>query len=49
MVHEHWLSDQQSAVIEPLIPMNRRGVKPRKNRVVIYGISPSAEGSLPMA
>jgi len=38
MANEHWLSDAQWAVIEPFIPMSRRGVKPRNNRVVISGI-----------
>ncbi len=33
-----WLSDEQWAALEPLIPMNRRGVKPRRNREVISGI-----------
>jgi transposase len=27
MANEYWLSDGQWAVVEPLIPMNRRGVK----------------------
>jgi transposase len=34
MANEFWLSAQQWAVLEPLIPMNRRGVKPRRNRAV---------------
>lgn len=38
MANEFWLSDRQWAVLEPLIPMNRRGVKPRRNREVISGI-----------
>jgi len=33
-----WLSDEQWAVLEPLIPMNRPGVKPKRNREVISGI-----------
>ena len=32
------LSDEAWAAIEPLIPMDRRGVKPRRNRQVIGGI-----------
>ena len=38
MANEYWLSDQQWVAIEPLIPMNRRGVKPGRNREVISGI-----------
>ena len=38
MANEYWLSDQQWVAIEPLIPMNRRGVKPARNREVISGI-----------
>jgi transposase len=33
-----WLSDEQWLVLEPHIPMNRRGVKPKRNREVISGI-----------
>ena len=33
-----WLSDEQWAVLEPRIPMNRPGVKPKRNREVISGI-----------
>ena len=33
-----WLTDEQLAAIEGAIPMNRRGVKPRRNREVISGI-----------
>ena len=33
-----WLTDEQWAVLSPLIPMHRRGVKPRRNRAVISGI-----------
>jgi transposase len=33
-----WLSDKQFAAIEALIPLHRRGVKPRRNREVISGI-----------
>ncbi len=33
-----WLSDEQWASLEPLIPMHRRGVKPKRNREVISGI-----------
>lgn len=32
------LSDEQWAAIEPLLPMKRPGVKPRRNREVISGI-----------
>jgi len=39
MANEFWMSDRQWAVLEPLIPMNRRGVKPKRNREVI----PTAE------
>ena len=38
MANEYWLSDQQWVAIEPLIPLNRRGVKPGRNRQVISGI-----------
>lgn len=38
LANEFWLSDVQWAVIEPLIPMGRPGVKPRRNRKVIRGI-----------
>lgn len=41
MANEFWMSDRQWAVLElliPLIPMNRRGVKPKRNREVISGI-----------
>ena len=38
MANEFWLSDEQWAVLEPLIPQHRRGVKPRNNRRVISGI-----------
>ena len=33
-----WLSDKQLAAIEAAIPMNRPGVKPRRNREVVSGI-----------
>ncbi|MDB5397989.1 MAG: hypothetical protein QOF70_4825 [Acetobacteraceae bacterium] len=38
MANEFWMSDRQWAVLEPLIPMNRRGVKPQRNREIISGI-----------
>jgi transposase len=38
VANEYWLSDCEWAAIEPLIPMNRRGVKPGNNRNVISGI-----------
>lgn len=38
MANEFWLSEESWAVIEPLIPMNRRGVKPSNNYKVISGI-----------
>lgn len=38
MANEFWMSDRQWAVLKPLIPMNRRGVKPQRNREVISGI-----------
>ena len=38
MANEFWMSDRQWAVLEPLIRMGRRGVKPRRNREVISGI-----------
>jgi transposase len=38
MANEFWLNEKQWAVIEPLIPMDRRGVKPGRNREVISGI-----------
>jgi transposase len=33
-----WLDDESWLAIEPLIPMNRPGVKPGRNRQVISGI-----------
>lgn len=38
MANEYWLEDRQWAALEPLIPMNRRGVKPKGNRRVVSGI-----------
>lgn len=38
MSSEYWLSDAEWEVVEPLIPMNRCGVKPRHNRRIISGI-----------
>jgi transposase len=38
MGNEFLMSDRQWAALEPLIPTNRRGVKPRRNREVISGI-----------
>jgi transposase len=38
MANEYWLADAEWAAIEPLIPLNRRGVKPGNNRRVISGI-----------
>jgi transposase len=38
MANEFWMSDRQWAVLEPLSPMNRRGVKPKRNREIISGI-----------
>jgi transposase len=38
MANEYWLSDERWALIEPLIPTQRRGVKPGRNRAVISGI-----------
>lgn len=38
MANEFWMSDRQWAVLAPLIPSKRRGVKPRRNREVISGI-----------
>ena len=38
MSNEYWLNDEDWAVIEPLIPMNRHGVKPGNNRTVISGV-----------
>ena len=38
MANLFWLSNRQWAAIEPLIPMNRPGVKPKRNREVISGI-----------
>ncbi len=40
MANEFWTSDRQWAVLEPLVPMNRRGVKPKRNREIISGIVP---------
>src|SRR4029450_1605031 len=33
-----WFSDGQWARIEPFIPSNRRGVKPKNNRRIVSGI-----------
>ena len=33
-----WLNDEQWAKIQPLIPMNRPGQKPRNNRRILSGI-----------
>ena len=38
MANEFWLNDRQWSVLEPLIPMHRRGVKPQRNREIISGI-----------
>jgi hypothetical protein len=38
MANEYWLGGAAGAAIEPLIPLNRRGVKPGNNRRVISGI-----------
>ena len=38
MANEFWLSDRQWATLEPLIPLHRRGVKPKRNREIICGI-----------
>jgi transposase len=38
MSHLFWLDDESWRAIEPLIPMNRPGVKPGRNRQVISGI-----------
>lgn len=38
MANLFWLSDKQWAAIEPHIPTNRPGVKPKRNREVISGI-----------
>lgn len=38
MSHLFWLTDVQWAALEPHLPMDRRGVKPRRNREVISGI-----------
>lgn len=38
VANEFWMSDRQWACLEPLIPLSRRGVKPRRNREVISGI-----------
>jgi transposase len=38
MANEFWLSDDEWAAIEPLVPMDRPGVKPQNNRRVISGI-----------
>jgi len=38
VANEFWLTDEQWAAIEPHLPRNRRGVKPRRNREVISGI-----------
>ncbi len=38
MANEFWMSDRQRAVLEPLVPMNRRGVRPKRNREVISGM-----------
>ena len=38
MANEFWMSDRQWAALAPLIPMNRCGVKLRRNLEVIGGI-----------
>ncbi|MDB5401390.1 MAG: hypothetical protein JWQ55_3408, partial [Rhodopila sp.] len=38
MANEFWMNEREWAVLEPLIPMNRRGVKPKRNREIISGI-----------
>jgi transposase len=38
VANEFWMSDRQWTALEPLIPMSRRGVKPKRNREVISGI-----------
>lgn len=38
MSNLYWLDDDSWKAIEPLIPMNRPGVKPGRNRQVISGI-----------
>ena len=38
MANEFWMNDREWAALEPLIPMNRRGVKPKNNRKIISGI-----------
>jgi transposase len=38
MANDYWLSDEQWVAIEPLIPVNRRGVKLGRNREVISGL-----------
>jgi transposase len=38
MANEFWLTDDEWAAIKPLIPMHRRGVKPRNSRRIISGI-----------
>jgi transposase len=39
MANEFWLSERRWTVLEPLIPMNRRRVKPKRNREIIRGIA----------
>jgi transposase len=38
VANEYWLSDGDWAALEPLIPLDRRGVKPGNNRQIISGI-----------
>ena len=38
MANEFWMSDRQWAVLSPLVPTKRRGVKPKRNREIISGI-----------
>ena len=38
MANEFWMNDREWAALEPLVPMSRRGVKPRNNRKIISGI-----------
>jgi hypothetical protein len=49
MANEFWMSDRQWTVLEPLVPMNPRGAKPKHDREIISGVVPYFTGRLPLA
>ena len=38
MANEFWMTDRQWMALEPLIPLSRRGLRPKRNWGVISGI-----------